>query len=243
MLNQFPKLLVTFTALLLCSQLGAQEPSVETDTDSKPRRYTVEIIIFSYEENVAVGSEIFVADSVDPNLPGGQNDDESDSAPKFGDARTTRRMPRFEFNRLSRDQFTMRDTARMLNRLEAYEPLMHLGWTQTTIPEMETPTISLNRLGRPPSGLSGTLNLYLNRYLHLVVDLALDAPASTSPNYSDRPVKPLQYLISEDRIMKNEEIRYYDHPKYGVIAKVIREEPEPESGDPSSSQSAVARGQ
>jgi hypothetical protein len=37
------------------------------------------------------------------------------------------------------------------------------------------------------------------------------------------------YRIQEDRIVRNGELRYYDHPKFGVIAKITRiEEEEPE---------------
>ena len=38
---------------------------------------------------------------------------------------------------------------------------------------------------------------------------------------------PIHYRIFEDQIVKNGDIRYYDHPKFGVIAKITRfEEPE-----------------
>jgi hypothetical protein len=34
----------------------------------------------------------------------------------------------------------------------------------------------------------------------------------------------VRYRIQENRIVKNGEIRYFDHPKFGVIAKVTRVE-------------------
>ena len=37
---------------------------------------------------------------------------------------------------------------------------------------------------------------------------------------------PVYYRIQEDRILKNGELRYYDHPKFGVLAKVTRVEEE-----------------
>ncbi|MFQ5609586.1 MAG: CsiV family protein [Woeseiaceae bacterium] len=50
---------------------------------------------------------------------------------------------------------------------------------------------------------------------------------------SDAPVfAPLTYKIEENRIFRSEEVRYYDHPKFGVIAKVVRiEEDDPEEED------------
>ena len=35
---------------------------------------------------------------------------------------------------------------------------------------------------------------------------------------------PPGYRIQENRILKNGELRYYDHPKFGVLAKVTRVE-------------------
>ena len=99
-------------------------------------------------------------------------------------------------------------------------------------------------IGDAPTGLDGELTLYLSRYLHLVVDLALDAePSAESPGgnsygaaettsqggyiYSDKPdlgPQTVRYRIFEDRIFKIGDLRYFDHPKFGVLAKVTRDE-------------------
>jgi hypothetical protein len=44
---------------------------------------------------------------------------------------------------------------------------------------------------------------------------------------------PVFYRISEDRILRSGELRYYDHPKFGLLAKVTRveEEEEPDQGE------------
>ena len=42
------------------------------------------------------------------------------------------------------------------------------------------------------------------------------------------PEGPVRYRIQEDRIVRNNDIRYFDHPKFGVIAKVTRVEKEDE---------------
>jgi hypothetical protein len=54
------------------------------------------------------------------------------------------------------------------------------------------------------------------------------------PNrYGGAPIKTsVYYRIREDRIMRNNETRYFDHPKFGVIAKLVRvEEAAPEAFD------------
>ena len=66
--------------------------------------------------------------------------------------------------------------------------------------------------------------------------MAFDEPAFTFGDarlmYDDeyQPEEgPVRYRIQENRILKNGDIRYFDHPKFGVIAKVTRiERVEPE---------------
>ena len=106
-------------------------------------------------------------------------------------------------------------------------------------------------LAEPPERLSGSFKLYLSRYLHLVVDLTLDeATANGEPvaidestfRYGDSrfgytaeemQTPPVQFRIQENRIFKNGDLRYFDHPKFGVLARITRvEEEEPEAVEP-----------
>ena len=50
--------------------------------------------------------------------------------------------------------------------------------------------------------------------------------------YGEWLPSPIRYRIFEDRIVKNGETRYFDHPKFGVIAKVtLSEQTEEENID------------
>ena len=109
----------------------------------------------------------------------------------------------------------------------------------------------LDALGAVPARLDGTFALYLSRYLHLVVDLDLDAEdenagALAAPDqqrfsfgdlrpqddiYADPYERAVLYHMLENRIVKNGELRYFDHPKFGVIAKVTRVEEDEEVED------------
>ncbi|HEX7718403.1 MAG TPA: CsiV family protein, partial [Woeseiaceae bacterium] len=94
--------------------------------------------------------------------------------------------------------------------------------------------------------------LYQGRFVHLHVDLALDASgddAALSAALSSDAVSqddegmglfrpPVRYQITEDRIMRQGEIRYFDHPRFGLIAKVTRAE----TGEPSRDSSQDAAG-
>ena len=223
--------------------------------EEEVRRYTVEMIIFKYAQDVSTGSEIFPPDEAPQALlPGAdQQNEQPVSAAELDADESPVRIRDTELVVLPRDQYSMNDTQRRLDLLEVYDPLMHFGWTQATWPERETLAIELGELARVPTGLDGRLTLYLGRFLHLVVDLTLDAPDSErfsshfetpASSYGDSRLGAtlaggpdpgeVRYRINEDRILRSGELRYFDHPKFGVLAKVTRvEEDRP---DPATSQ-------
>jgi hypothetical protein len=226
----------SLTLLLLCCTLGAiAQDELDSDEEIEIRRYSVEVIIFANEEDFASGTEIFVPDE----LPTGDlPDDFQELAPL---ARKTRH---YELVMLTEDEFTLGEAYGRLQRLQAYDPLMHFGWTQPAYPDEEPQSRPLSSFATPPRGLQGDLTLYLSRYLHLAVNLQLDAePAkaarevSDSSEYRDNFYRqldtsvatgPTRYRISEDRIFRNGELRYFDHPKFGALVKIARVEEETE---------------
>ena len=237
-------------------------PGEEADEVVEPvRRYTVELIIFSYGEGASAGTEIWIADEPAVEVaPDPADEDYFDTDfsefPEPGEVLAeieapaiARRYMDLELVLLDTDTFTMNEIYDKLVELDAYEPIMRAGWTQPTYEKDLTASIGLRTLGDPPPGLDGTLMLYLGRYLHLVVDLTMDKDPPLSPppeetsasvltfgdsriqneyelidQYGELLPPPIRYRISEDRIMKNGDIRYFDHPKFGVIAKITRVE-------------------
>lgn len=237
------KLTTGLLALFSPAFLWAQDLSQATG-EAEVRRFAVEVIIFRYAENVGLGSEVFLPD--EPGAPMldvfGKGDVGSE---RVGQRRAAAR-PATELELLDRASLELGETYERLKRLDAYEPLMHFGWTQAAWPQQQTEAIPLHRFARPPAALDGSLTLYLGRYLHLVVDLELRAPdevavaaapasgfngVATSIGGSERaPARPVLFRIREDRILRSGELRYYDHPKFGLLARVSRIETEEESG-------------
>lgn len=150
------------------------------------------------------------------------------------------------------DAYELSAAYQRLDRLDAYRPLLHTRWIQPVVEQENSMSLPLRRIGDPPLRLDGDVTLYLGRFLHLDLDLALEESVllepvpsgAPEPVYEDRrrsapmgfgnaPEKTsVFYRIREDRIMRNNEIRYFDHPRFGVIAKVVRiEAPEPEARD------------
>ena len=243
---------------LLAAGALAQE-TLEEEEELDIRRYTVEMIIFSYEQSVSTGSEIFP-----PDLPPDVEIVDDMPLDDLADATTFESIPeiveepevsedkKYELVMLAEDDFGLLEAYEHLERLDAYEPLMHFGWTQPTYPDEEVEARPLSSFATPPDGLEGELTLYLSRYLHLAIKLQLDESVADEPvedesertiirssfddGYYDydqeEPVSyPVRYRIDEDRIFRNGELRYFDHPKFGVLAKITRVEEEESDPD------------
>jgi len=227
-------------AAFLPTTAGAQDELIDEEVPAI-KRYTVEIVVFSYVKDVSVGTEVFPADLIE--VPVEIVEDIIEEIVVEDLNRRTSEMIELDPVLMTEEEFTMHDVVEKLELLDAYEPLMHVGWTQPGFPREETDPMELAVFGEPPEGLDGSFQLYLGRYLHLVVDLVLNEAAAVEENlfiverefiYGDsRPqyefdiepeVGPVRYRIQENRIIKNAEIRYFDHPKFGVIAKVTRVE-------------------
>jgi hypothetical protein len=239
----------TTAALLLAFAAAAAQDTAETEPREVPS-YTVEVIVFEYAEEVAVGTEQFLPRQPLP-APGETTADEfvfadarqaasGQAAEPEDDAGAWDVEP--EFLRLSESEFTMTDIASRLERLDVYRPIMHFGWTQVTRPDEKPRPIELRELAEPADGLDGSFQLYLSRYLHLVVDLSIEGSSDpveatafddaaavsrddgAAPLYDAAGRYPARFRIVEDRIFKSDDLRYFDHPKFGVLAKITRVE-------------------
>jgi len=259
---------------LLTSAAFGQDP-LSQEEQASVRRYTAEIIIFSYAQDAPEGTEIFIPD-LPPlkDLLGEQMLTDDDSLQCIPEIVEGYELGEYELEEhelgeyelgeyelgeyelgehelgehelegepfglvmLAEENFQLKDEFERLDNLEEYTPLLHFGWTQTTYPDDEQEVRPLSSFVTLPNGLEGDLTLYLSRYLHLAVNLQLDdAPVKELPcGYdNDKPEEsaprtyPVRYRIEEDRIFRIGELHYFDHPKFGVLAKIIRaEEVEP----------------
>jgi len=224
------------------------------DEEPPPPRYAVEIILFEYSDTVADGGEVFAPQAPADDGRAGIEDDAERSAdglraaPVFTDrgiAETPAADSALEeiespakiaLRVLAPEQLTLQAEYDTLVRLDAYRPVLWTGWVQATYEQDITPAVMLRRIGSAPLDFDGTFKLYLSRFLHLVVDLRLAAPQpSAAARFADTPrygrlagaggpAATTYYRIDEDRIMKNGDLRYFDHPKFGLLARVTRVE-------------------
>jgi len=125
--------------------------------------------------------------------------------------------------------------ARALGRRPGYRVLAHESWIQAGFPRDSAPSVSLETVGRlrlrkeladrenpSPSDWHATGTLWVGRYLHLDMDAGLET--------GGRTVK-----MVESRRMRIGEMHYFDSPRIGAIAIVVRWEPN-EVGDATAQQ-------
>jgi hypothetical protein len=266
-------LLVMASSVTLAQQVGNPATLAPQEEVEKIPRYAVELIVFEYNDSNSADSEVFAPDKIpaedkllaeyplqelanveqtattEPLVFEDQTRDleESLPAPFTAEELILNEISTLEqagLKVLGPSEYVLNDVYDKLVRLDAYKPLVRVAWTQETVEKELTIPIKLRRLGNAPLRLNGTVTLYLSRYLHLVVDLALDEkiaradPYASSPYYGDTrtrsayafgydqesQIAPIHYRIEEDRIVRNGELRYYDHPKFGVLAKITRVE-------------------
>ena len=243
---------------------AAVDPALENgpvESEEEIRRYSVEVIVFEYSDGATVAGEVFLPEEPLPAEEPQELVIEEIVLPDYrGQLRALRDYENTELEEIQLTgpvemfllppaEYTLTAAYERLQRLDAYNPIMHGGWVQTMTAPEDAPAIRLRRLGDPPLRLDGTLTLYLSRYLHLVVDLALNAgvamddesldgaPVEAIPSYGDSSFeddyafdtaasapRQVYFSINDDRIFRNGDLRYFDHPKFGLLAKVSRYE-------------------
>jgi hypothetical protein len=109
----------------------------------------------------------------------------------------------------SQAQLQLNDLRTRLAASGGYQPLAHVGWSQTASSWGSRAGFTLQRLGISVPGLSGMFYLERGSFLHLGVSLKY-APATGGPTYE----------LAELRRVRAYDKNYYDHPAYGVVAIV-----------------------
>ena len=162
---------------LLVSVAGTQPAAGET-----PARYDVEIIVFRNLSGQTDGEQWPLAGSAS-----------ADTAGRF----------RLEdaLSNLPGSAYRMQRIADSLNRSGAYRVLAHKAWRQTARKRTQAAPYPVSAAD---GALEGTITLVRERFLHLVVDLALQST----------------YVLEEKRRVRSGELHYFDHPVFGVIAEV-----------------------
>jgi len=253
--------LLTKTILLACillSGTAARAQDSEEEQEVAPKRYEVELIVFRHLDqqhntlevppiaqnrlpplNSGAADDgadsIFLPDDAAVNIPDGTFPEGPDPSPDTsGDPAITGPYAEFPYFIAVEDEaLELGRIYRRLEQLEAYEPLLHLGWIQPAVGAADAlPYEIVLRMNEEAGAgfnraedLSGTITLYKERYLHLELDLALE-PAP-SADFAAAVIQKLE----ESRRVRDPSTHYFDHPLFGVIARIQLFEETTESGD------------
>ena len=97
-------------------------------------------------------------------------------------------------------------------RNNSYDVLGHFHWQQP-VPDWGTGSPLLFQT--EDGSIQGFLGVERGRYLHFTVDLWMEAINGSQPAI-EYPV----YALNETRRLQRNEVHYFDHPKFGVLAQV-----------------------
>ena len=92
-----------------------------------------------------------------------------------------------------------------------YRVLAHQHWQQTI--DAKTVAKPVRVMATNPAELEGTIRFFMSRHLHLDVNLLFRDVAAGSGN--------VVYRLNEQRKLKSQETHYFDHPRLGVLIRVM----------------------
>jgi hypothetical protein len=143
----------------------------------------------------------------------------------------------FRFRLLTPEEYQLDAAYKTLKRIPAYVPLLHGGWVQPGLPDAETQPVDLALLGS--SNPTGTVRVYLSRFLHVELDMTYrGAPGGAPATDLDAPdtlhelsLAP-RYRLQTQRQVRSGELHYFDHPAFGVLVTITPAPVQPEAPGP-----------
>lgn len=137
------------------------------------------------------------------------------------------------FTELSSGQFRLKPVSYSLQQGGSYQVLLHRAWRQSASAAGAYPVRASTGDGH---SIEGSVRLTRGRYLHLDVDLLLRNVVG--PGYAS------VHRLAEKRRMRSDELHYFDHPRFGLLAQVTpyRAAAAPVGGTPSDSPAGATGG-
>ena len=185
-------------AILGFSLLGAQ-PALAAPAE-KESTYEIEVVVFENRLADLLGDELLMRDTEQAKIRGLENaiiPDKAEGSPTLSPAITS-----------------------LLEQDGHYRVLTHLHWVQTVDAKSVAKPVRIASVN--PEELEGSIRFYMSRHLHLDVNLLFRETLSVAGAGARTEV----YRLSEQRKLKSQETHYFDHPRFGVLARVMPVEKE-----------------
>lgn len=172
--------------------LLAPLPAAAADAD-KPSRYDIEVLVFENRLPELAGDELVRGDPATLRRKALETAVPPVASPA--------------------ENYLQPGITRLLEGDGHYRVLAHAHWQQTLEPSPKTPVKPVRIAGADPNELDGSVRFTMSRFLHLDVGL-LFRPAADGEAAAT-------YTINEQRRIKSQETHYFDHPRFGVLVRVI----------------------
>ncbi len=135
-----------------------------------------------------------------------------------------------EYMPVDRADYRLSEQTSKMRASRDYRPLLHVAWKQPVYDPLHETTLALDRLVDLPPTLAAEASLYVNRFLHLTLDLKLAETGTI--NDGTTALDTLVFQLKERRKMRSAELHFFDHPRFGALALISRTEetrPAPEA--------------
>lgn len=111
------------------------------------------------------------------------------------------------FTMLEPEALELDAMVRQLSNSRNFRPVSHFGWVQPGFPQTDAKRKIVLRTAGTSESVSGYFLLSKERYLRLEIELSI--------SFNDQT-----YHLSAARRLLSRQVHYFDHPYFGVIAKV-----------------------
>jgi peptidoglycan-binding protein CsiV len=124
------------------------------------------------------------------------------------------------YTRLKSADMQLHGAYNQITRKANYHPLLYVSWLQSVTGKGLSNAVQIHSSAGPNGDypLNGYVRIQRGHYLHFIVDLEYSPDLSNvSMDDNDAAV----YRLKEKRRIQLNETHYFDHPKFGVIVKLI----------------------
>ncbi len=182
--------------LLLISALllPALPASAAPAIAEKEATYEIEVLVFENRLPELIGNELLARDGEAPRIRGLENAAVPDIA--------------------GGQPYLQPVVAPLLESDGNYRILAHAYWQQTVDSGPKPTSKPVRIASATPDELEGAIRFSMSRFLHLDVNLLFRPKSAADP-------APAVYQISEQRRVKSQETQYFDHPRFGVLVRVM----------------------
>ncbi len=203
--NSRQKLLLRLLGLSVMTFAAGTTSVLAQQSDEEPIArpdYQVELIVFEY-----INPSATEEDWRGPT-PAAEPDEIADAPQSITPAP-------LEFSRVETEDFQLSEIAGRMRGSRDFRVVYHAAWVQPGYNKEEAPWLILGRVGRVPAKLRGRAKMHLSRFLHMELDLDLQATQNAD---SLRPSAP--YSLLESRRMRSGDLHFFDHPKFGALVRI-----------------------